>query len=355
MDLVAATSELISIGSVSHNEAEIADLVENRLRQSPWLEVTRVGDNVIGRTLDGHAQRLILAGHTDTVPGQGNEKPIVSGDSVRGLGAADMKGDLAVLLALAATEKKTAVDVTFIFYAREEVAGIHSGLEEVFISRPDLVVGDAAIIGEPTSAEVEAGCQGTLRVRVTLGGKRAHTARAWMGRNAIHRLGPVLEALSGYEPRRPEIAGLAFHEALQVVRVEGGVAGNVVPDTATIVINHRFAPDRSDDEAFAHVQGFLAPFLEADDTVELQELSTASAPNTDHPLLTPLIARHGCAVHSKLGWTDVARFSSRGIPAVNFGPGDPALAHTAEEWVSGAELRRVQEVLADLLRTGAAG
>ena len=194
-----------------------------------------------------------------------------------------------------------------------------------------------------------------MRVRLTLTGKRAHTARAWMGRNAIHRLGPVLVALEGYEPRRPLVAGLAFHEALQVVRIEGGVAGNVVPDEAHLVINFRYAPDRTDTQAVEHVTGLLRPFLQGTDTFELQELSPASFPNIEHPLLTPLVARHGCVVRPKLGWTDVARFSSRGIPAVNFGPGDPSLAHTAQEWVSGVDLRRVRDVLADLVRTGVTG
>ena len=354
MDLVAATAELIAIPSESHHERALADLIEQRLRRSSWLEVTRIGDNVVARTGQNRAKRLILAGHTDTVPGQGNEEPVVIGDAVRGLGAADMKGDLAVLLALAESEAAPAVDVTYVFYAREEVAGIHSGLEEVFTARPDLVAGDAAIIGEPTSAEVEAGCQGTLRVRLTLAGKRAHTARAWMGRNAIHRLGPVLQALDSHVARQPRIEGLDFHEALQVVNVTGGVAGNVVPDEASLVVNFRFAPDRTEEAAVAYVRSVVDPYLEAEDAFELQELSPAAYPTTDHPLLTPLLSRHGCGVRSKLGWTDVARFSSRGIPAVNFGPGDPSLAHTSEEWVSGVELRRVREVLADLLKNGGA-
>ena len=234
-------------------------------------------------------------------------------------------------------------------YAREEVAIAHNGLRELFAERPDLCQADAAILCEPTSSEFEAGCQGTLRMKLTLRGARAHTARAWMGRNAIHRLADVLTAIAAYEPRQPVIDGCHYHEALQCVFVDGGVAGNVVPDAVTLTIGHRFAPDRSGAEAQAHVRDLLAPFVEADDTLELTDLSVGALPSLGHPLLAGVIERNGLPVNAKLGWTDVAFFAERGIPAANFGPGDAPLAHTKGEWVSRDSLNRAYQVLNDLL------
>jgi succinyl-diaminopimelate desuccinylase len=260
-----------------------------------------------------------------------------------------MKGALAVFLRLARELREPAIDLTFVFYAREEVAAAHSGLEELFSTRPELVDGDAAILGEPTGGLVEAGCQGTLRLRVTLRGVRAHTARAWMGRNAIHRLGDLLTAVAAYEPREPVVGGLRFREALQAVSVQGGVAGNVVPDEAILVLNVRFAPDRSVAQARAHIESVIAPFVDREDLVELTDFADAAFPGLSHPLLQPLVGRFKLAVNPKLGWTDVARFSSRGIPAVNLGPGDPTLAHTAGEHVDRRQLQAVYDVLAGLV------
>ena len=349
MDLLDATADLVKIPSESHHEGEIVDHIEAELAKIGGLEVTRVGDNLIARTDLGRDRRIALVGHTDTVPAQGNEQPSRVGDELWGLGTVDMKGALAVFLDLARAIREPALDVTYVFYAREEVAGIHSGLEELLVAVPHLLNVDAAIIGEPTSAQVEAGCQGTLRVVITMRGKRAHTARAWMGSNAVHRLAPILGALSGYVPRRPLVAGLAFHEALQAVAVTGGVAGNVVPDTASVTINHRFAPDRTSEDAISHVRAMLDPFLEIDDEFVVQDVSAAAWPGIEHPLLETLVTDHGCGVSAKLGWTDVARFAARGIPAVNFGPGDAALAHTAEEHVSRADLNRVRTILEAML------
>jgi succinyl-diaminopimelate desuccinylase len=354
-DLLELTAALVDVPSVSFDERRLADLLEAELRTLPGLEVTRVGDNVVARTLLDRPARLVLAGHTDTVPAQGNDRAVVDGECLRGLGASDMKGALAVFVQLARTMGEPPIDVTFVFYAREEVAAAHSGLEELFVARPDLLVGDAAILGEPTSSVVEAGCQGTLRLRVTLRGARAHTARPWMGRNAIHRLAPVLTAVADHVPRRPVIDGLEFREALQAVSVEGGVAGNVVPDEAKLLLNVRFAPDRRADEAAGAVRELLRPHLEDGDLVELVDAAEAAPPAIGHPLLAPLVDELGLAVNPKLGWTDVARFTSRGVPAVNVGPGDPTLAHTADEHVERADLERAFEVLHHVLHRPAAG
>ena len=231
------------------------------------------------------------------------------------------------------------MDLTFVFYAREEVAAEHSGLGELAVLRPDLLAGDVAVLGEPTGGDLEAGCQGSVRVRVLLRGARAHTARAWMGRNAVHRLGGLLSALDAYEPRRPEIGGCRFHEAMLAVSVAGGVAGNVVPDEATVDVVHRFAPDRSVQEALAHLHHVVGPFLEAGDEVEVTDAVSAALPALDHPFVAGMVEREALEVRAKLGWTDVARFAELGVPAVNLGPGDPTVAHTGAEHVRRAQHR----------------
>jgi succinyl-diaminopimelate desuccinylase len=351
-DLLQLTADLIAVPSESFAEGRITDLLEHDLRAAEHLEVTRVGDNLVARTTLGRPVRVVLAGHTDTVPANGNEVPRVDGDVLWGLGSSDMKSGLAVMWALARRHTQPAVDVTYVFYAREEVAAVHSGLGELFELRPDLLAGDVAILGEPTDGQVEAGCQGTLRLRVELAGARAHTARAWMGRNAIHRLAGLLGAVAEVEARQPEILGCRFHEALQVVRVEGGVAGNVVPDRAEIDLAHRFAPDRTVEEAERFVRSVIDPFLEPGDTVEIVDTSPAAWPAVDHPCIAALIGRHELEVRAKLGWTDVARFAARGVPAVNLGPGDSTLAHTAEEHVHRSSIERAFAALDDLLSVG---
>ncbi len=354
-DLLGLTAELVTIPSVSRDEGAIVDWLTAHLVEVPWLELTRVGDNLVARTTLGRPLRLILAGHTDTVAPNGNTEAVIDGDRLSGLGATDMKGGIAVMVELARTVADPSVDVTYVFYAREEVAAAESGLLELHQERPDLLVGDAVILGEPTSSVIEAGCQGTMRIRITLAGERAHTARPWIGRNAVHRAGPLLTAIARAPERQPTIQGCTYHEALQVVRVEGGVANNVVPDHVEILLNHRFAPDRTPAEAEAHVQSVVEPWLEAGDTFEVVDLAAAAAPGLDHPLLAALQGRHGLAVNAKLGWTDVARFSGLGLPAVNFGPGDATIAHTAGEFVTRSDLEAAFAALDDLLRQGADG
>jgi succinyl-diaminopimelate desuccinylase len=351
-DLLALAAELVDIPSESHAEADLVADLEDRLRGVPWLELTRVGDNLVARTQLGRSTRLVLAGHTDTVPANGNLGARIDGDRLSGLGAADMKGGLAVMVELARTVDTPAVDVTYVFYAREEVSAAENGLLELVAERPDLLVGDVALLGEPTSANLEAGCQGTMRVQVTLVGRRAHTARPWMGSNAIHRAGEVLVAIAASEERQPVIDGCRFREALQAVAIEGGVAANVVPDRATITINHRFAPDRTPAEAEAHVRAVIGGHLEAGDEVEVVDVAVGATPATGHPLVQALVGRNGLAVDAKLGWTDVARFAELGLPAANFGPGDAAIAHTAGEFVTRDELEAVHRALEDLVRRG---
>lgn len=353
-DLLRACAELVDIPSVSHDEAAITDHIEQRLRAAPWLDVERVGNSVVARTTRGLASRIVLAGHTDTVPANGNERARVDGDVLWGLGSADMKSGVVVLLDLALTIAEPAVDVTYVFYECEEVESRYNGLVKLLAERPDLLEGDAAVLAEPTAAHIEAGCQGTLHLKITLAGARAHTARPWMGSNAIHRLGRLLDRVAAFEERRPVIDGCEFREALQAVRVDGGVAGNVVPDSATVVINHRFAPDRTPEAAQAAVLELLGDTVDeaAGDTVELVQLAAPAPPSLDHPLLRGLAERSGRAPMAKLGWTDVSFFAAHGVPATNYGPGDPSLAHTADERVTRDDIETVHTVLRGLVEQG---
>ena len=354
-DVFALTAALVDVASPSFHEGPLCDAIEAELRACPWLTVDRIGDNVVARTQLGRERRVILAGHTDTVPPNGNERARIEGDRIWGVGSADMKGGVAVMLELARTIEQPAVDVTWVFYAREEVAAAHSGLGELFAEAPALLEGDVALLGEPTSAALEAGCQGTMRMVLTLRGARAHTARPWMGRNAIHRLAAVLSTVETYEPRRPIIEGCEFREALSAVAVSGGVAGNVVPDAVELTLNFRFAPDRSVADAEAHLRELLGPHLEADDAVEVVDAAAGAWPAVSDPTVEGLVARRGLEVRAKLGWTDAARFAAAGLPAANFGPGDATIAHTADEFVTRADLDAVHASLVELLTTDPVG
>ena len=353
LELLDRTAELVAIASESHHEGPLVDHLEGLLATVPWLSVVRVGDNLVARTELGRSRRVLLGGHTDTVPANGNAEPRRDGDTLWGLGTADMKGGLALMLELARTIEAPAVDVTYLFYAREEVAFVHSGLHELADARPDLLEADLALLGEPTDGAIEAGCQGTMRLEATFRGVRAHTARPWMGDNAIHRLGEAIARIDAYEPRRPVLDGCEYREALQAVRVEGGVAGNVVPDRAMLTLNHRFAPDRSAAEAEAHVRSVLDGLV-ADDDLAVVDVAAGAPPGLSHPLLAGLIERGDLEVRAKLGWTDVAFFAGRGIPAANLGPGDSELAHTPEERITVDALARTWRVLSDLVVRGAA-
>jgi succinyl-diaminopimelate desuccinylase len=343
-DLLALTEQLCAVPSVSGEERALADLVEARLRERAGrLDIARVGENVVGRTQRGASTRILLGGHLDTVPPNDNATPRPDGDTLHGLGAADMKGGLAVLLVLAESLARSegARDVTLVFYEGEEVADEHNGLRRLFAERPDLVEADVAVLLEPTGGWIEAGCQGTIHVRVTFKGARAHSARPWMGVNAVHRAAPTLARVAAHEAPIVTVDGLDYRESLQVVRVQAGVANNVVPDRCEIVVNRRYAPACSHDDAIAQT---LALFTDVDEA-EVVSASAAAAPNLTHPLVAELIAAGSLDVRPKLGWTDVARFTQHGIAAVNFGPGDPELAHTADERVERADLDQCLRVL----------
>ncbi|MGI8330763.1 succinyl-diaminopimelate desuccinylase [Actinomadura scrupuli] len=338
-DVGALTAALVDIESVSGNERTLVDAVDEALRALPHLKVDRDGDSLVARTTLGLPERVILAGHSDTVPVNGNLPSRIEGDRMYGCGTSDMKSGLAVLLRLAATVPAPNRDVTYVVYECEEVAAERSGLKRLAETRPGLIEGDFAVLLESTLAEIEGGCQGTMRIEVTARGERAHTARAWMGSNAIHSAAEILDVLRAYEPARPVVDGLTFHEGLNAVFIRGGVAGNVVPDECVVTINYRFAPDKSVAEAEAVLRELFAGF-----EVTVVDAAAGARPGLGHPaaaaFVTAITGRPDVAegvaegsVRPKLGWTDVARFSALGIPAVNCGPGDPALAHTKGEYV----------------------
>ncbi|MFT4231828.1 MAG: succinyl-diaminopimelate desuccinylase [Leucobacter sp.] len=345
---VGLTRQLCDIPSVSGDERAIADAVEAALRaHAPHLSVTRDGDTIVARTELGRGQRVAIAGHLDTVPINDNlpvrdEADAETGEAcIWGRGTVDMKAGVAVQLVLAVELTEPAVDLTWIWYDHEEVASDLSGLGRAMRNSPELFAADFAILGEPSNGTIEGGCNGTLRARVTMRGKRAHSARSWMGVNAIHRASALLQRLADYEPERIEVDGLEYREGLNAVRVEGGVAGNVIPDRCTVEVNYRFAPSRSGEEAAAFVREF---FSDADE-VEIVDLSPGARPGLDAPLAQRFVRAVGAVPQAKFGWTDVSRFSALGIPAVNFGPGDPLLAHADDERVPVAQIESTADAL----------
>jgi len=354
-DVALLTADLIDIFSVSGEERRLADAVEHALRAIPQLELTRDGDAIIARTNLDRAERVILAGHLDTVPLPTTEDSLgtvpsywPSGAPGEGLlygrGATDMKGGVAVQLALAAGlfdgGAEPDKDVTFVFYDHEEVEGVKSGLGRLVRNHGSLLDGDFAILLEPTDGTVEGGCNGTIRFEATTRGEAAHSARAWMGSNAIHAAAPILATLAAYEPQIVRVDGLDYRESLNAVRINGGTAGNVIPDRCVVEINYRFAPDKSLDQAEEHVRELLAGF----DLVRTDGASGAR-PGLNHPAAASFVAAVGAEPKPKYGWTDVARFSELGVPAVNFGPGDALLAHTDDEHVDAEAVRECLRAL----------
>ena len=338
-DLFGLTTALVAVPSESHHEAELADLVEARLRErAPSLAIDRIDANVVVRTSLGRDRRVVLGGHLDTVPANGgNDVPTIDGDVLRGLGSADMKSGLAVLLRIAEElhasvlqdgASRATHDVTLVFYEAEEVRDEFNGLGTVFEQQPELLAGDFAVLLEPTDGWVEAGCQGVLVAKAGFDGERAHAARPWMGSNAIHAAGGIVDVLRSYVPREPVVDGLRYHEGLNAVFISGGVAGNVVPDACEVQVNYRFAPDRPPEDAAAHVTSAFAGF-----EVEILDVAPGARPGLDAPVAAAFVAATGGTPRPKLGWTDVARFAELGIPAVNYGPGISEIAHTPGEYV----------------------
>jgi succinyl-diaminopimelate desuccinylase len=339
-DSAELTAWLVDVPSVSGDEAGLAVAIERALRGLPHLSVHADGNTVVARTSLGRPQRVVVAGHIDTVPIAGNLPSRRENGLLYGCGSCDMKSGVAVALRLAARLTGPRPDVTYVFYDCEEVEAERNGLLRVSRNRPDLLQGDFAVLMEPTGALIEGGCQGTLRAEVTTRGKRAHSARSWMGHNAIHGAGGILDLLRSYQPREPEVDGLTYHEGMNAVGIGGGVAGNVIPDECTVTVNYRFAPDRSEEEAAAHVREVFAGY-----EVEITDSAPGARPGLDHPAAAPLLAAVAGVPRAKFGWTDVARFALLGMPALNYGPGDPMLAHSPDEHVPVAQIAECEATM----------
>jgi succinyl-diaminopimelate desuccinylase len=343
-DVVELVAALVDIPSQSRQEARIADAIEVALARCEHLFVQRDGNTVIARTELGRPERVVICGHIDTVPAADNlPHRFTTHDGqerLAGLGANDVKGGLGVLLHLAATVANPVRDVTYIAYEGEEIEEAYNGLARLASTRPQLLAGDFAILMEPSNAGVEAGCQGTLRAEIRMTGTRAHSARSWLGVNAIHEAGEVLARLASYRPARVEIDGLEYREGLNAVGIRGGIAGNIIPDECVVTVNYRYAPVLSPEQAERHVRAVF-------DGYDLRVIDAAAGelPGLSRPAAARFVAMTGQPARPKFGWTDVARFTALGVPAVNYGPGDPSLAHTPGEYVPVAEIRRCAQVM----------
>ena len=343
-DVVTLTRQVCDVPSVSGDETTLADAVEAALREHPHLEVLRDGDTVVARTHLGRARRVVVAGHLDTVPVARNLPTRLEDGVLWGRGTVDMKGGVAVALHLAAALTEPVHDVTWVFYDHEEVAADLNGLGRVADRHPDWLAADFAVLGEPSDGGLEGGCNGTLRAEVRLTGVAAHSARAWVGVNAVHAAGEVLRRLEAYEPRTVEVDGLAYRESLNAVLISGGIATNVIPDACVVTVNYRFAPSRDVDEAAAHVRELFDGY-----DVTVTDAAGGARPGLDAPaaqdFAAAVLAVTGGRPGPKYGWTDVARFSALGVPAVNFGPGDPLLAHADDERVPVAQIELCHRAL----------
>ena len=344
-DVAALTVALCDIESVSGNERRLAEAIELVLHEVAHPTVDRDGDAVVARTNLGRSERVVVAGHIDTVPLGDNLPCRVVDGRIHGCGTTDMKSGVAVQLRLAKQLAEPNRDVTYVFYDHEEVEADKNGLGRVVRNHPDWLAGDFAVLMEPTNATVEGGCQGTVRADVVLHGHRSHSARSWLGSNAIHAAGDLLQRLATYQASEVEIDGLTYREGMNAVGITGGVAGNVIPDECRVTVNYRFAPDKSEDEAAEVVRRVLSGF-----EVEISDSAPGALPGLSHPAAAEFVAMVGREPLPKFGWTDVARFSALGVPAVNYGPGDPSVAHQREEYCDIAPILECEERLLAWLR-----
>ena len=348
-DVRELARDLVDVESVSGMEGPLADMVQDALSSYPHLTVTRLGDAVVARTDFGNPRRVVVAGHLDTVPVAGNLPSRVEAIDHRqalvGRGACDMKGGVAIQLSLAASLVRAAKDVTWVFYDNEEVESSRSGLGHLVREAPDLLRADMAILMEPSDSKVEAGCQGSLRVDLRTHGVAAHSARSWTGHNAIHDMAGALQVLNDYQAQEVRVESLVYREGLNAVRISGGVAGNVIPDRCDMMVNYRFAPDKDLDQAEQIVRGIFSGY-----EVEVLDAAPPAPPGLSSPLVASFVDAVG-EVAPKYGWTDVARFVQLGIPAVNYGPGNPDLAHTEGEYVFLDDVVACRERLAQWLLT----
>jgi succinyl-diaminopimelate desuccinylase len=347
-DVAELTRDLVDIESVSGNEAQLADAIEKALAGFPHLSLTRDGNAIVAKTATGKDQQVVIAGHLDTVPVADNlPSKLMSFEReqvIWGRGSVDMKAGVAVMLKLAAEITNPEFDVVWVFYDQEEVDAAKNGIGRLVRNHPGLITGTFAILCEPTAATVEGGCNGTMRIEVALSGIKAHSARPWMGSNAIHKLGGVLEVLNDYIPEEIEVDGLVFRESLNAVMVSGGIAGNVIPDQVLLTLNYRFAPSRNVAEATEYIRNLFPDYL-----FTVVDSAAGARPGMNSPQAQAFVAAVSAPVNPKYGWTDVARFSEMGIPAVNYGPGDPNKAHADDENVPASQIYACEQGLRKFL------
>ncbi|WP_256840990.1 succinyl-diaminopimelate desuccinylase [Ornithinimicrobium cryptoxanthini] len=328
-DVVSLTAALCDIPSVSLQERDLADAVEAAVRRLPHLTVLRDGNAVVARTELGRAERVVLAGHLDTVPltTPANLPVRREGDYLVGRGTTDMKGGVAVQLRLAATLPEPVRDVTYVFYDAEEISDEHNGLARLARHHPDLLAADFAVLLEPTDDAVEGGCNGSLTLQVHTRGVAAHSARPWMGHNAIHDVADVLARITQGQLPDVDVDGLLFRQSLNAVGISGGIADNVIPDHAVVTVNLRYAPHWGPEQAVSYLTEEVFAGLE----VEVIDNSPGARPGLDRPAAAAFVDTLKLPVRAKQGWTDVSRFSALGVPAVNFGPGESQFAHADDE------------------------
>ena len=327
---------LCKIPSPIGEEKLICDAVESRLRAMPYArELVRVGDSVVARLRTSKkGPRIALVGHLDTVRTENGESRLEAGRCY-GAGASDMKSGLAVMLVLAETLPASSLgcDLTLVFYAREEGPFAENELGDVLDRCPELSALDLAVCMEPSDNKLHLGCNGSIHATVTFEGKTGHSSRPWEGVNAIHQAAAFLAQLGATPPRESLIDGLVYRTVTSATQArDGGRGRNVVPDRFVINVNHRFAPSTSMEDAKREVLALVGDRAQ----VTLTDLSPAALPNRGNPLVGALLAAGAVGVEPKQAWTDVARFASQGVAAVNFGPGENAQAHQKNESTSTA-------------------
>lgn len=337
-ELTETLAWLVDIPSETGNEEAIRDALADRLSMLPRRVINH--SLVVGRPGPG---KVALVGHTDTVPLQGHVGARIDGNRLYGLGATDMKGGLAVMIHM--LEGSHADRLVGVFYAGEEGPWAGNDLGPILDAMPELTEIEAGIVMEPTNREVHAGCQGSINARVTFVGEPSHSARPWLGTNAVTRAGTFLTMMDGLTPELHPIEGLEFKEVISVTRASGGIANNIIPGRFDLNVNYRFSPDRSTEDAINRLNDVCA----AADEFEVMDAAPAAYPETGHPLFQELIEAAGSEVSHKQGWTDVAQLSQRGIPGINFGPGETALAHKPGESIDLGDLVWCHDVLTQVL------
>lgn len=334
MTLLETLIEIVDIPSVTGDEAALCSWIEDRFSET--VEVVRVGDSVVvGRPSAGRPF-YGLYGHIDTVPVQGDPSPILIGDRIQGLGVSDMKSGVAVMVELLRDDAvaRADADLVCVFYDKEEGPAAENGLEAVLEACPWLLDASLSIVMEPTDLNLELGCNGVLNAEIVFSGSSAHAARPWLGENAVTKAGLWLAEVHDLEPEVFDIGGLLYREVFSVTKAHGGIATNIIPPSFTIMLNHRFPPVFSLEEAEARLREVAA----AADEITITDRAPAGRIELDNAevlRLDAIIARERVA---KQGWTDVARLTSRGVVAVNYGPGEVAQAHQVDESMSIANL-----------------